>query len=66
MPKELFDGTFQFVRETDKAICVAEGENDTYWLPKSQVEYNEFITYSRGDKIEVTMPMWLAQEKGIV
>lgn len=65
MPKELFDGTFQFVRETDRAICVAEGENDHYWLPKSQVEYDD-KPYKRGDKIEVTMPMWLAKEKGIV
>lgn len=51
--------------ETDKAILVSEtGEkDDAVWLPKSQVEiendgHKNFIT--------VTMPEWLAKDKGLI
>lgn len=51
--------------ETDKAILVSEtGEkSDAVWLPKSQVEiendgHKNFIT--------VTMPEWLAKDKGLI
>lgn len=60
MPKrELFEATLQFIRETDKAILATEGKFDeAVWLPKSQIEYEV-----RGGLVEVTMPIWLAQEK---
>lgn len=39
-------------KETDKAILIslggADGENE-YWLPKSQVEYNEYETNTFDD-----------------
>jgi hypothetical protein len=58
-PKQLFDATLQFIRETDKAICVTEGKyKDAFWLPKSQIEYEV-----KGQLVEVTLPMWLAAEK---
>ena len=51
--------------ETDQAILVSDDDNraDAVWLPKSQVEiesdnYKNFIT--------VTMPEWLALEKGLI
>lgn len=60
MPKpQLFDATLQFLRETEKAIHVTEGKfDDAVWLPKSQIEYE-----IKGQLVEVTMPLWLAQEK---
>lgn len=59
MPKQLFDATLQFIRETDKAICCTEGKyEDAIWLPKSQIEYEV-----KGQLVEVTMPTWLAAEK---
>lgn len=60
MPKkELFDATLQYLRETEKAILVTEGSYDeAVWLPKSQIEYE-----IKGNLAEVTMPLWLAQEK---
>lgn len=61
-PKQLFDASFEFLRETDLAICVTEdGSKTTIWLPKSQIEYE-----LRDDgTVEVTMPLWLAREKEV-
>lgn len=50
------------IRETDKAIQVSETENETVWLPKSQIEY-EVV---KENFIEVTMPEWLYKEKGFI
>jgi hypothetical protein len=58
-PKQLFDGSFTLLRETEKAILVTEdGGKTKAWLPKSQIEYEV-----RGTTVEVTMPLWLAKEK---
>jgi hypothetical protein len=58
--KQLHDASFEFIRETPKAICVSEdGGKTEHWLPKSQIEY-----YILDDgSVDVTMPLWLAQEK---
>ncbi len=48
--------------ETDKAFkCVGLPD---YWLPKSQVEFHP----SQGNKYRGAMvvPVWLAEEKGLV
>jgi len=51
--------------ETEKAILVSETEDkkDAVWLPKSQIEvendgHKNFVT--------VTLPEWLAKEKGLI
>lgn len=62
MSKQLYDATFEFLEERPLAICVTEdGGKTKVWLPKSQIEYVQ-----RGAVVEVTMPIWLAKEKGIV
>lgn len=59
--KEIDDFNFKFHRETEKAICVSEGSDNEFWLPKSQIEYE-----MRNDgSVDVTMPIWLAKEKGV-
>lgn len=59
--KSLYDASFEFVRETAAAICVTEdGGKTNIWLPKSQIEYEQ-----KGAAVEVTMPLWLAQEKKV-
>lgn len=62
MPKrELFDVACRFLRSTDKAICVTEDDGKTeIWLPISQIEYE----LKQSGACEVTMPVWLAREKG--
>lgn len=54
------------VREKrEKAIAVVDGTMDPelnrekwFWLPRSQIEINDDAT--------VTMPEWLAKEKGLI
>lgn len=49
--------------ETDKAVRVSDdGDNESaVWLPKSQIE----IVHHKGTII-VTLPEWLAVDKGLV
>lgn len=47
---------------TDKAILVDDGIN-TVWLPKSKVEVDPAPD---GRSSIVTMPEWLAKEKGLL
>jgi len=59
---DLIDLTLNIHAETEKAIAVSDDGSTYIWLPKSQIEYAE-----RGDSIvEVSMPNWLAVEKGLV
>lgn len=65
MKSDLVDIAVCRMAETDKAILVSEtGEkDDAVWLPKSQIEiendgHKNFIT--------VTLPEWLAKDKGLV
>lgn len=62
MPKpEVIDIAVTLKRETEKAILVDAGDNEPVWLPKSQVEY-----FDDGNGGIVTMPYWLAHEKGLI
>lgn len=65
MAKELVDLTLQIHAKTANAIRVSDdGDNaNAVWLPLSQVEVEE--TKTEGIVI-VTMPEWLAQEKGLI
>jgi len=54
----------EFQTETEHAICVhASGDDSDIWLPKSQIEWEEDA--ERGDLIAVSLPEWLAEEKGL-
>lgn len=61
--KQLFDGNFELLATTQFAIQVSDDDGRTkHWLPKSQIEYENL-----GDgTVDVTMPEWLAKEKGII
>ena len=67
MPKStLVDVHLYVLRETTKAIMVAEDPHDTanaMWLPKSQIEVEDMP--DRAYKC-VTMPEWLAVEKRLI
>jgi hypothetical protein len=58
--QELIDIAVQLRHETGKAYLFHTGEGDM-WLPKSQVEY-----YKESRSEIVTMPYWLAKEKGLI
>lgn len=58
---------FQHV-ETNKAYMVSEtgSKKDGIWLPKSQVEVEQLDPTGNPDLILVTIPEWLAKEKGLI
>lgn len=55
---ELTDIAGEIVAETDKAYRFYDGSR-TEWIPKSQCEWDERESV-------MTMPLWLATEKGFV
>lgn len=61
---KLTDITMQLHHQTPEAFLVSEtgDAKKAVWLPKSQVE----VEVIRGDIVEVTMPEWLAEEKGLI
>ena len=64
MSDRLFDITLHLHAETEKAVLVSEtgDSKDAIWVPKSQCE----IEHKKGNVVEVTLPEWLATEKGFV
>lgn len=64
MRSNLIDLDVQVLRETDKAAMVTLDVPDNgVWLPKSQIELNE--TGIAGI-VTVTLPEWLALDKGLI
>lgn len=65
MPKsDLIDLTMQLHHETPKALLVSDdGDKDkAVWLPLSQIE----IERKSDGIVIVTLPEWLATDKGLV
>lgn len=76
MQSDLVDLTVQVVAMSDKAIGIRNenadtssgmvdlsGNQDLIWLPKSQIEYTQ---PDKKGICEVTMPEWLAHQKGLI
>jgi hypothetical protein len=60
----LVDICVEIAAETDKAVLVHEGDKSkATWLPRSQIEIEE--TTTRGI-FTVTLPEWLATDKGLL
>lgn len=72
MSKELLDLSLMPMAKTEKALGVSDGvtkEKDgklkVFWLPLSQIEI-EPPDFKYGKVLTVTLPEWLAIEKGLV
>ena len=54
-------------RPRTKAIAVTRDGNseDWIWLPRSQIEVEPKGLGPQGNKVRVSMPAWLAKEKGL-
>lgn len=64
---EVNDYTLCLVRETDAAWLCDPGEDSDalqVWLPKSQCEFPRGC--KQGQVVEVTIPNWLAEERGLI
>ena len=63
-----------FTHQTDKAICCFVGHinSTTIWLPKSQIEVDgvsvesDFDDLVREEELDIYIPDWLAEEKGLI
>ncbi|MCA0421899.1 MAG: hypothetical protein LCH61_01020 [Proteobacteria bacterium] len=62
MKSDLIDITVTKRHETTAAVQVHDGDK-LAWLPKSQIEIEET---GDGKTVIVTLPQWLAEEKGLV
>ena len=64
MKSNLIDLTLNFHGESANAIRVSDNDGPSIWLPKSQIE---FLVGDPGPGcVTVTMPGWLAMEKGLI
>jgi hypothetical protein len=65
-----------FKSQTDKACCFTlkgEGNRTGYiWLPKTQIEVDgvshesDFESLVHGEELDVYIPDWLAEDKGLL
>lgn len=71
--KDLVEVACTFVRHTDKAVLVNDGDREA-WIPKSQIEDLEYDRYDAedwydlepGDSLTMSIPEWLAEDKGLI
>lgn len=63
MARELVDIEVLIAHETERAVMIKEAEDsEPIWLPKSQVEIHGDV----GDTGTITLPEWLAEERGLI
>lgn len=60
--------TMELLTTTESAICVRDGDHDEgVWLPRSKVEWErKSPMYRRPMIIEITLPEWLAMDRGLI
>ena len=61
MDRRDIEVTVDIVRETEKALLINDGTQEV-WLPKSQITW----TLRRDGMLDISMPEWLAEEKGLI
>lgn len=62
-----------FMDHTEKAVCFIGGADHGFiWLPKSQIEVDgvsheeDFDNLVRREQVDVYVPDWLAEDKGLL
>ena len=64
MKSDVIDITVQVLHEAENAVRVTDGTpGKSVWLPKSQIEIEKADT---GNLHVLTLPEWLALEKGLI
>lgn len=55
-----------FMGQTQAAIRMQESSrSESFWLLKSQIDVDDYNTLIPGETIDVEIPNWLAEEKGL-
>ena len=64
MKSDLVDVTMRLHHSTERAVLVSDDgdEKKAAWLPLSQIE----VAQRHGGTVEITMPEWLAKDKGLI
>lgn len=57
---------FEYKTHTRYAVKVSDGEKE-FWLPLSEIDFEPRIQDLANDEVfQISMPQWLAEEKGVV
>ncbi len=62
--EEFLEIEVKYVYETDLSVLI-EYEGLEYWLPKSQIDYDN-KEYEQREELEIKVPVWLLEEKGMI
>jgi len=63
---EWFTCDVEFVRRSKDAVLVRNEDDKEVWLPISLVETDSDIFEFDGDEVfQISIPVWLAEEKGM-
>lgn len=63
--------TLEFKAKSQQAVLVSDGKNE-FWLPISQIEidgcqsYSDYDRLKRGESLDIYIPDWLAEKKGLL
>lgn len=65
---DLIDVSLALHHETPKALLVSDdGDREhAIWLPKFLIEFEHWSRNTGGRLVKVTLPEWLAKEKGLI
>jgi hypothetical protein len=65
MGRECAELTVDFIRQSDKAVCVNNAVRDL-WIPKSQIDDPEsFDDLRRGQSFTISVTLWFADKEGL-
>ncbi|WP_291208920.1 hypothetical protein [Hyphomonas sp.] len=67
MRSDIADYTVVFIHETPAAVLVTDDGTREVWLPKSKIEIEHTGNYDhrRREVLVVSVPEWLAKDKGL-
>lgn len=59
---------FKFAPRDGEAIKVISADEKEVWIPKAEIEsgYDDDDKPSAGDELCLTIPMWLATDRGLI
>ena len=49
---------------TEAAVLIEVEEGNEVWIPRTLISYGP-EEFSKGDEIEIEIPFWLAEERGL-
>lgn len=59
-----------YVHHTAKAVLINDGEGNEHWVPYSMLEESNTASFyegkKQGESITLSIPEWLAMEKGLI